>query len=170
MHALYSCIALYLQASRHVGPTAMLAIGRNIAVSPRGMIPNNSNSSLQETIGRESLVFPPRSSWARASPVGALLFTISIRRITAAAGWVIIATLQCGSASQVSSLLFSWCHVVQTVNVRVERERERERHRQRERRKALKLKTKLHGLSPRANYTDWATAACRRSDWQLFCG
>jgi hypothetical protein len=30
-----------------------------------------------------------------------------------------------------------------------------------------KLK-KLHGLSPRANYTDRATAACRRSDCQLF--
>jgi hypothetical protein len=27
-----------------------------------------------------------------------------------------------------------------------------------------KKKTKLHGLSPRANYTDRATAACRRSD------
>jgi hypothetical protein len=27
-----------------------------------------------------------------------------------------------------------------------------------------KTKTKLHGLSPRANYTDRATAACRRSD------
>jgi hypothetical protein len=27
---------------------------------------------------------------------------------------------------------------------------------------------KLHGLSPRANYTDRATAACRRSDCQLF--
>jgi hypothetical protein len=27
-------------------------------------------------------------------------------------------------------------------------------------------KTKLHGLSPRANYTDRATAACRRSDCQ----
>jgi hypothetical protein len=26
---------------------------------------------------------------------------------------------------------------------------------------------KLHGLSPRANYTDRATAACRRSDCQL---
>jgi hypothetical protein len=25
----------------------------------------------------------------------------------------------------------------------------------------------LHGLSPRANYTDRATAACRRSDCQL---
>jgi hypothetical protein len=33
--------------------------------------------------------------------------------------------------------------------------------------KPLKLKTKLHGLSPRANYTDRATAACRRSDCQL---
>jgi hypothetical protein len=33
---------------------------------------------------------------------------------------------------------------------------------------ALKKKTKLHGLSPRANHTDRATAACRRSDWQLF--
>jgi hypothetical protein len=32
----------------------------------------------------------------------------------------------------------------------------------------LKLKTKLHGLSPRANYTDWATAPCRRRDCQLF--
>jgi hypothetical protein len=33
---------------------------------------------------------------------------------------------------------------------------------------ALKTKkTKLHGLSPRANYTDRATAACRRSDCQL---
>jgi hypothetical protein len=30
-----------------------------------------------------------------------------------------------------------------------------------------KLKTKLHGLSPRANYTDRATAACRRSDCQF---
>jgi hypothetical protein len=28
-------------------------------------------------------------------------------------------------------------------------------------------KTKLHGLGPRANYTDRATAACRRSDCQL---
>jgi hypothetical protein len=27
---------------------------------------------------------------------------------------------------------------------------------------------KLHGLSPRANYTDRATAACQRSDCQLF--
>jgi hypothetical protein len=27
-------------------------------------------------------------------------------------------------------------------------------------------KKKLHGLSPRANYTDRATAACRRSDCQ----
>jgi hypothetical protein len=27
----------------------------------------------------------------------------------------------------------------------------------------LKTKTKLRGLSPQANYTDWATAACRRS-------
>jgi hypothetical protein len=32
---------------------------------------------------------------------------------------------------------------------------------------SLKLKTKLHGLSPRANYADQATAACRRSDCQL---
>jgi hypothetical protein len=29
------------------------------------------------------------------------------------------------------------------------------------------LKNKLHGLSPRANYTDRATAACRRSNCQL---
>jgi hypothetical protein len=29
-------------------------------------------------------------------------------------------------------------------------------------------KTELHGLSPRANYTDRATAACRGSDCQLF--
>jgi hypothetical protein len=29
------------------------------------------------------------------------------------------------------------------------------------------IKTKLHGLSPRANYTDRATAACRPSDCQL---
>jgi hypothetical protein len=29
-------------------------------------------------------------------------------------------------------------------------------------------KKKLHGLSPRANYTDRATAACRRSDCQLY--
>jgi hypothetical protein len=28
-------------------------------------------------------------------------------------------------------------------------------------------KNKLHGLSPRANYTDRATAACRRSDCQI---
>jgi hypothetical protein len=32
----------------------------------------------------------------------------------------------------------------------------------------LTKKTKLHGLSPRANYTDRATAACQRSDCQLF--
>jgi hypothetical protein len=31
----------------------------------------------------------------------------------------------------------------------------------------IKTKTKLHGLSPRANYTDRVTAACRRSDCQL---
>jgi hypothetical protein len=31
-----------------------------------------------------------------------------------------------------------------------------------------KKQTKLHGLSPRANYTDRVTAACRRSDCQLF--
>jgi hypothetical protein len=31
----------------------------------------------------------------------------------------------------------------------------------------LKIKTKLHGLNPRANYTDRATAACWRSDCQL---
>jgi hypothetical protein len=30
-----------------------------------------------------------------------------------------------------------------------------------------KQKKKLHGLSPQANYTDQATAACRRSDCQL---
>jgi hypothetical protein len=29
-------------------------------------------------------------------------------------------------------------------------------------------KKKLRGLSPRVNYTDRATAACRRSDFQLF--
>jgi hypothetical protein len=33
---------------------------------------------------------------------------------------------------------------------------------------AMKQKNKLHGLSPRVNYTDRATAACRRSDCQLF--
>jgi hypothetical protein len=33
--------------------------------------------------------------------------------------------------------------------------------------KIAKTKTKLHGLSPRANYTDRASAACRRSDCQL---
>jgi hypothetical protein len=31
----------------------------------------------------------------------------------------------------------------------------------------LRTTNKLHGLSPRANYTDRATAACRRSDCQL---
>jgi hypothetical protein len=31
----------------------------------------------------------------------------------------------------------------------------------------IRVKTKLHGLSPRANYTDRATATCRRSDCQL---
>jgi hypothetical protein len=31
----------------------------------------------------------------------------------------------------------------------------------------IKKKKKLHGLSLRANYTDRATAACRRSDCQL---
>jgi hypothetical protein len=34
--------------------------------------------------------------------------------------------------------------------------------------KLTKLKTKLHGLSPRVNYTDRATTACRRSVCQLF--
>jgi hypothetical protein len=33
--------------------------------------------------------------------------------------------------------------------------------------KEKRLKLKLHGLSPRANYTDRATAACRRSYCQL---
>jgi hypothetical protein len=33
---------------------------------------------------------------------------------------------------------------------------------------AASLKTKLYGLSLQANYTDRATAACRRSDCQLF--
>jgi hypothetical protein len=33
--------------------------------------------------------------------------------------------------------------------------------------KLLVYKKILHGLSPRANYTDRATAACRRSDCQL---
>jgi hypothetical protein len=32
---------------------------------------------------------------------------------------------------------------------------------------SIKQKNKLHGLSPRANYTDRATAACRQSDCQL---
>jgi hypothetical protein len=31
----------------------------------------------------------------------------------------------------------------------------------------INSKKKLHGLSPRANYTDRATAACRRSECQL---
>jgi hypothetical protein len=31
----------------------------------------------------------------------------------------------------------------------------------------IKTTNKLHGLSPRANYTDWATTACRRSYCQL---
>jgi hypothetical protein len=31
----------------------------------------------------------------------------------------------------------------------------------------LGIKTKLHGLSPPESYTDLATAACRRSDFQL---
>jgi hypothetical protein len=31
----------------------------------------------------------------------------------------------------------------------------------------LNDKTKLHGLSPRAKYTDRATAACQRSECQL---
>jgi hypothetical protein len=30
-----------------------------------------------------------------------------------------------------------------------------------------KPRKKLHGLSPRANYTDRATSACRRNDCQL---
>jgi hypothetical protein len=34
--------------------------------------------------------------------------------------------------------------------------------------RSILKKTKLHGLSPRANYTDRATATCRRSDCQLF--
>jgi hypothetical protein len=33
--------------------------------------------------------------------------------------------------------------------------------------KIIIIKKKLHGLSPRVNYTDRATAACRRSDCQL---
>jgi hypothetical protein len=32
---------------------------------------------------------------------------------------------------------------------------------------SIKQNNELHGLSPRANYTDRATAACRRSDCQL---
>jgi hypothetical protein len=30
-----------------------------------------------------------------------------------------------------------------------------------------KVAKKLHGLNPQENYTDLATAACRRSDFQL---
>jgi hypothetical protein len=37
------------------------------------------------------------------------------------------------------------------------------RHHNPEKRNRLKTKTNLHGLSPRANYTDRATATCRRS-------
>jgi hypothetical protein len=33
--------------------------------------------------------------------------------------------------------------------------------------KIIKKNPELHGLSPRANYTDRATAACRQSDCQL---
>jgi hypothetical protein len=33
--------------------------------------------------------------------------------------------------------------------------------------KLLYIKKNLHGLSPRANYTDRVAAACRRSDCQL---
>jgi hypothetical protein len=44
-----------------------------------------------------------------------------------------------------------------------EKERDQSRH---EGQAGTKTK-KLHGLSPRANYTDLATAACRRSDCQL---
>jgi hypothetical protein len=33
--------------------------------------------------------------------------------------------------------------------------------------KTIWRKKKLHGLSPRANYTDRATATCQRSDCQL---
>jgi hypothetical protein len=32
----------------------------------------------------------------------------------------------------------------------------------------IDVKEKLHGLNPRTNYIDRATAACRRSDCQLF--
>jgi hypothetical protein len=32
-----------------------------------------------------------------------------------------------------------------------------------------KKRKKLHGLNPRANYTDRATAACRRGECQLLC-
>jgi hypothetical protein len=46
--------------------------------------------------------------------------------------------------------------VVRTVGVQVEN-----------RTHELQYKKKLHGLSPRANYTDRATAACRRSDCQI---
>jgi hypothetical protein len=31
----------------------------------------------------------------------------------------------------------------------------------------IQTNNKLHGLSPRANYTDQATATCRQSDCQL---
>jgi hypothetical protein len=34
-------------------------------------------------------------------------------------------------------------------------------------RRGIYKKKKLHGQSPRANYTDRATAACQRSDCQL---
>jgi hypothetical protein len=42
-----------------------------------------------------------------------------------------------------------------------------QKHPHSEHNKNKKKKKKLHGLSPQANYTDRATAACRRRDCQL---
>jgi hypothetical protein len=57
-------------------------------------------------------------------------------------------------------LFYTGCHTCYSYNEYWPREYARKDN-------VIHKNKKLHGLSPRANYTDRATAACRRSDCQL---
>jgi hypothetical protein len=69
-------------------------------------------------------------------------------------GNLIWAELQSSPPLTTVSIL-QWCHIVFGCTLRRANENE------------VETKKKLHRLIPRANYTDRATAACRRSNFQL---
>jgi hypothetical protein len=72
------------------------------------------------------------------------------------------------SQNRVRSRQFQLSHALDVHLIRyVRNETKMKRQRKKQGIKAKQTKKKLHGLSPRANYTDRATAACRRSDCKL---